>query len=67
MSFWNLELLPVHRILVLEMNPVFVISGQAQIVFVQADGILVLEQNAYVPFSELLQNLKIASSCYFVP
>jgi hypothetical protein len=28
MSFWNFELFPVNRILVFEMNPVFVISGQ---------------------------------------
>jgi hypothetical protein len=51
------ELFSIDRILVLEVDFVFVVPGQPEIVLVQADGILVLEQDIDVPLSIFVQNL----------
>ncbi len=40
-SFWNLELFSVYGVLVLQMDFVFIILGQSQVIFVDADGLLV--------------------------
>ena len=42
-GLWYLELLSVHRIFIFEMDPVFVILGQSEILLVDADRLLVLE------------------------
>jgi hypothetical protein len=48
------------------MDLVFVVPGQSQVIFVQADGILVFEQDVDVLLSEFIRNLQVASSCSFV-
>jgi hypothetical protein len=45
MCLRNLELLPVDRILRLEVDPVLEVLGQAQLVLVDAQGVLMLAQN----------------------
>jgi hypothetical protein len=37
------ELFLINRVIVLVMNPVLVILGQSQVVFVKTDGFLMLE------------------------
>ncbi len=54
MRFRDFELLPVDWILRHEMYLVLEILGQAQIVFVNAESVLVLAQNIQVLFLELL-------------
>jgi hypothetical protein len=51
------ELFPVYWILVFEMNFMFVVLGQVQVIFVQANGFLMLEQDVDVLLSEFVWNL----------
>ncbi len=62
MSLRNFELFSVYRIFIFEMDLVFVVPGQPQVVLVHADGILVLEKDVNVPLSEFLWNLQVAMS-----
>ncbi len=41
----------------------FVVFGQAQFIFVQADGLLVLVKDVQVSVLEFLRNLEVASFC----
>jgi hypothetical protein len=66
MGLRNFELFPIYWILIFEMNLVLIVPGQPQIVFVQADCLLVLEQDVDVPFSEFVRNLQVAMSCDLV-
>jgi len=66
MGLRNFELFPIYWTLIFEMNLVSIVLGQPQIIFVQADGLLVLEQDVDVPFSEFIQNLQVATSCDLV-
>jgi hypothetical protein len=50
MCFWNFELFPVNWILCLEMNLVFEILGQTQVIFVNTKGILVFLQYVQISF-----------------
>jgi hypothetical protein len=56
-SLRNFELLPVGWILIFEMDPVLVILGQPQVIFVQANGILMLEKDVQVSLLVFLRNL----------
>jgi hypothetical protein len=66
MGLRDFKLFAIHWIFVLEINFMLIVPGQPQVVFVQADSILVLEQNVDVPFSEFVRNLQVAMSCDFV-
>jgi hypothetical protein len=48
MSLRNVKLFPVHRIIVFQVNFVFKISGQTQVIFVDTDGLLVFVQNVNI-------------------
>ncbi len=61
-SLRNFELFLVDRILIFGVNPVLVVLGQPQVVFVQADSILVLEKLVQELLLELLWYLEVASS-----
>ncbi len=60
-SLWNLELFSVYRIVILQVNSVPVVSGQSQIIFVDADGLLIFEQKVQVLSFEFVQNVEIAT------
>ena len=66
MSLRDLELFSVDRVLIFEMDSMLIVPGQPQVIFVHADGILVLEKDVNVPFSEFLWNLQVASLDDFV-
>ncbi len=40
-----------------------VVLSQPQVIFVQPDGLLMLEQDVDVSFSEFVQNLQVKMSC----
>jgi hypothetical protein len=44
MSLWHLELLPVDRALHFEVNFVYEVLGQAEVIFIDAESILVFAQ-----------------------
>ncbi len=44
MSLRYHELFSVDWLIVFEVNPVFVISGQSKVIFAKANGLLMLEQ-----------------------
>ena len=67
MGFWNFELFSINRILRFQVDFMFKIFGEPQIVFVNAERVLVLAQNVQVPLMELLWNLKVAPPFYFIP
>jgi hypothetical protein len=62
MSLWDFELLLIDWVLHFEVDFVLEVLGQAQIVFVNAESILVFAQNIQVSLLELLWNLQVASS-----
>jgi hypothetical protein len=43
-SFWYLELFPVHRVVIFQIDVMFVVSRQPQVVFVNADSFLMFEK-----------------------
>jgi hypothetical protein len=65
MCLWNLELLPVDWILRLEVDFVLEILGETQVVFVNAESVLMFAQDVQVPFLEFLRHLQMASSFDF--
>jgi hypothetical protein len=67
MCLWNLELFPVNWILCLEMNLVFEILGQTQVIFVNTKGNLVFAQYVQVSFLIFLWYLQMALSLDFFP
>jgi len=66
MSLWDFELLLIDWVLHFEVDFVLEVLGQAQIVFVNAESILVFAQNIQVSLLELLWNLQVASSLDFL-
>jgi hypothetical protein len=62
MSLRYLELFLVDWLIVFEVNPVFVISGQSKVVFVDADGLLMFEQYIDVSLSEFVRYLQVTLS-----
>jgi len=67
MGFRDFELFPVDRILHLEVDFVLEIFGEAQVIFVNAESVLVFAQNVQVTLMEFLCNLKVAPPSYFIP
>ncbi len=62
MSLRYLELFLVDWLIVFEVNPVFVISGQSKAVFVEADGLLMFEQYIDVSLLEFVRYLQVTLS-----
>jgi hypothetical protein len=66
MGLRDFQLFTIYWVFVFEMKIMPVVPGQPQVVFVQADGILVLEQDVDVPFAKFFRNLQVAMSCNFI-
>ncbi len=62
LSLRDFELLSVDWILCFEVNFVFEVLGQTQVIIVNAQGILMLAQNVQISVLELIQNLQVAWS-----
>ncbi len=60
-GLWYLELFPVHRIFIFKMDSMLVVFRQSKVVFVNADRLLMLEENVQVLCFEFLRNLEIAT------
>ena len=67
MGFRDFELFPVDRILRLEVDFMLEIFGESQVVFVNAESVLVFAQNVQVALMEFLWNLKVAPPSDFFP
>ncbi len=61
-SLWDLELFLVYGVLVFQMDFVFVVSGQSQVVLVDADGLLVSVEEVQILCFEFIRDLEMASS-----
>jgi hypothetical protein len=59
-SFWYLELFPVHRVVIFQIDVMFVVSRQPQVVFVNADSFLMFEKKVQILCLEFLWNREIA-------
>jgi hypothetical protein len=59
-SLRNFELFSVDQAFVFEVDPMFVVSGQSQVIFSHADGILVLEKEVQVLVLEFFWDLEVA-------
>jgi hypothetical protein len=57
------ELFLLYWILIFEMYFMSIVLSLSQVILVQADGLLVLEQDVDVSFSELVWNLQVEMSC----
>ncbi len=67
MGLRDLELFSINWILCLQVDFMLEILGESQIIFVDAERVLVFAQNVQVPLEELLWNLKVAPPFYFFP
>jgi hypothetical protein len=63
----NFELFSVNRVLRFEVNFVLEILRETQVVFVDAESVLMFSQNIQIALMELLWNLEVASPFYFFP
>jgi hypothetical protein len=61
-SLWDFELFPVYGILILQMDFVFVVFGQSQVVLVNADGLLVSVEEVQLLVLEFIRDLEMALS-----
>ena len=61
-SLRNFELLPIDGILIFQVDFVFVISGQPQVILVDADGLLVFVEEVQISCLEFIWYLEMASS-----
>jgi hypothetical protein len=66
MGLRNFELFSVDWVFVFEVDPILVVFGQSQVIFVQADGVLVLEKDVQVSILEFFPDLEVALLGYFV-
>ncbi len=62
MCLRNFKLFSIHWVHSYKVNPVLIILGKAQIVFVNADGFLVLEPNVNVFYPVLCWYLQMAAA-----
>jgi hypothetical protein len=60
MGLQNFELFSVDRVFVFEVDPMPVVFGQSQVVFVHADGTLVLEKDVHISVLEFFRDLEVA-------
>jgi len=66
-GFWDFELLPVDRILIFEVDFVFKILGETQVIFVDAKSVLVFAQYIQILFMKFLWNLEMTPSSNLFP
>ncbi len=59
-SLWDFELLPVYPIFVFQVDFVFVVSGQPQVILVDADGFLVFVEEVQISSFEFIWYLEMA-------
>jgi hypothetical protein len=59
-SLWDFELFPVHWILILEMDFMLIVFGQSQIIFFDADGLLVSVEEVQILVFEFIRDLEMA-------
>ena len=55
-------MLPIYRVLVFQVDLVFVVLGQSQVIFVHADGLLIFLKEVQIFFFELIRHLEVATS-----
>ena len=55
-------MLPIYRVLVFQVDLVFVVPGQSQVIFVYADGLLIFVKEIQIFFFELIWYLEVATS-----
>ena len=67
MGFQDFELFSIDRILRFEVDFMIEIFGESQVIFVNAESVLVFAQNVQVTLMEFLWNLKVAPPPYFIP
>ncbi len=60
-SFWDLKLFPVHRVFIFQVDFVFVVFRQPQVIFVHADGLLMFEKEVQILRLEFVRDLEIAT------
>jgi len=61
-SLWDFELFPVYGILILQMDFVFVVFSQSQVIFIDADGLLVSVEEVQILGLEFIQDLEMTAS-----
>jgi hypothetical protein len=61
-SLRDFKLLSIYRVLVFQVNLVFVVPGQSQVIFVYADGLLIFVKEIQIFFFELIRYLEVATS-----
>jgi hypothetical protein len=66
-GFRDFELFLVERILRFEVYFMLEIFGEPQVIFVNAESVLVFAQNVQVMLMEFLWNLKVAHPPYIIP
>ena len=66
MGFQNFELFPIDRILRLEVDFVLEILGESQVVFFNAESVLMFAQDVQISFMEFLWNLEVAPPSDFI-
>jgi hypothetical protein len=54
MGLWYFELFLKNQIFALEVNFVFIVLGESEVIFVEANSLLVLEENVDVSLSEFV-------------
>ncbi len=62
MSLRYFEFFLIDWFVIFEVNSVLVIFCQPKVIFVEADGLLMLEQDVNVSLSEFVQNLQVTPS-----
>ncbi len=67
MGFRDFELFLVNRILRFVVDFMLEIFGEPQVIFVDAESVLVFAQDVQVTLMEFLWNLKVAPPSYFIP
>jgi hypothetical protein len=61
-SLGNFKLLPIYRVLVFQVDLVFIVPGQSQVIFVYADGLLIFVKEIQIFSFELIRYLEVATS-----
>ncbi len=67
MGLRNLELFSIDQILRFEVDFVLEIFDESQVVFVEAESVLMFAQDIQISVVKFLWNLEVASPSYFFP
>ena len=55
-------MLPIYRVLIFQVDLVFIVPGQSQVIFVYADGLLIFVKEIQIFSFELIRYLEVATS-----